>query len=49
LAVIILLLFLRVPVYRGAQEQNQVSYFTNLREGLVYVKDRGFRGQPVTP
>jgi len=38
-----------VPVHRGAQEQNQVSYFTNLREGLVYVKDRGFRGQPVTP
>jgi len=42
LAVAILLFFLQVPVHQGALAQQEVSYFTNLREGFAYVRDHAF-------
>ncbi len=41
-AVLILLWFLDVPVHAKALEKQTTGYFTDLREGLVYVKNHGY-------
>jgi MFS transporter, DHA3 family, macrolide efflux protein len=42
IAILILSLFLQVPVHKKATEKIQVSYFTDLREGLLYIKNHSF-------
>ena len=42
LAILILLLFLHVPVHAKALEKKPVTYLSDMREGLAYIKNRGF-------
>ncbi|MEN6327933.1 MAG: MFS transporter [Syntrophomonas sp.] len=42
IAVTILLWFLQVPVHAKALEARSISYFGDMREGLVYIKSHGF-------
>jgi len=41
-AVSILLLLLKVPVHEKAMEKRAVSYLSNMREGIAYVKEHQF-------
>ncbi len=42
IAVMILLLFLDVPIHKGAVEKQKTGYFTDLKEGLRYIGNHGF-------
>ena len=42
LAILILLLFLHVPVHAKALEKKPVTYLSDMREGLAYIRNRGF-------
>lgn len=42
IAVLILLLFLHIPVHAKALEKQSVSYFEDMRKGIIYVKNHGF-------
>ena len=42
LAILILLLFLHVPVHAKALEKKPFTYLSDMREGLAYIKNRGF-------
>lgn len=42
IAVLILLLFLHVPVHKGAAEKHETGYFTDMKEGLKYIGNHGF-------
>jgi len=37
IAVIVLLFLLKVPVHAKAQKTQEVSYFKDLREGIMYI------------
>jgi MFS transporter, DHA3 family, macrolide efflux protein len=41
-AVSILLLFLHVPAHAKALENQNISYFGDMREGLIYIRNHGF-------
>jgi len=42
IAIFILLVLLQVPSHKKALENTQLSYFTDLREGLLYIKNHSF-------
>ena len=42
IAVLILLLFLHVPVHAKALSRQSISYLTDMREGLIYIKNHQF-------
>ncbi len=42
MAIFILLVFLQVPIHKKALENNRLSYFIDLREGLLYIKNHSF-------
>jgi DHA3 family macrolide efflux protein-like MFS transporter len=42
IAIFILLVLLQVPSHKKALENTQLSYFTDLREGLLYIKHHSF-------
>ncbi len=42
IAVLILLLFLHVPIHKGAAEKQKTGYFTDMKEGLRYIGNHGF-------
>ncbi len=42
LAVIVLLLFLHIPVHAKAQQEQTISYFTDLKEGFSYISRQGY-------
>lgn len=42
IAVMILLLFLHVPIHKGASEKQKTGYFTDMKEGLRYIGNHGF-------
>lgn len=41
-AVVILLLFLNVPVHAKALEAQKINYFSDMQEGIAYIKNHGF-------
>ncbi|MDD3925370.1 MAG: MFS transporter [bacterium] len=41
-AILILLLFLRVPVHAKAAVKQTISYFGDMREGFIYIKNHDF-------
>ncbi|WP_326907971.1 MFS transporter [Sedimentibacter sp. MB31-C6] len=42
IAVVILLLFLRVPLHAKALEKQDISYFADMKEGLIYINKHSF-------
>lgn len=42
MAVLVLLVFLSVPSHRKAEDQVKTSYFTDLVEGLIYIRNHRF-------
>lgn len=42
IAVMVLLLFLHVPVHQKAMEKQAVSYFIDMREGYIYIKNHEY-------
>lgn len=42
LAVLILLLFLKVPIHRRALEKQELSYFADMKKGLSYINKHSF-------
>ncbi len=42
IAVLIMLLFLRVPIHAKAACKQSISYFGDMREGFAYIKDHDF-------
>ncbi len=42
IAIFILLVLLQVPSHKKALENTQLSYFTDLREGFLYIKNHSF-------
>jgi DHA3 family macrolide efflux protein-like MFS transporter len=42
IAVMILLLFLHVPIHKGAAEKQKTGYFTDMKEGMKYIGNHGF-------
>lgn len=42
IAVVVLLLFLKVPAHAKAQAPQTASYFKDLKEGLVYIRDHSY-------
>lgn len=42
LAIVVLLLFLKVPVHARAMEKIKTSYFLDMREGLSYIRGHSF-------
>lgn len=42
LAVIVLLLFLKVPAHAKAQSREKISYFKDLQEGIAYIRNHSY-------
>ncbi len=42
MAVMILLLFLNVPIHKGAEEKQKLGYFSDMKEGLRYIRNHDF-------
>lgn len=42
IAVMILLIFLHIPRHAGAEEKKQLSYFSDMMEGIRYIGDHAF-------
>ncbi|WP_410768541.1 MFS transporter [Fontibacillus sp. BL9] len=42
LAILTLLLFFKIPVHEKAAEKQSTSYFSDFKEGLIYIKDHDF-------
>lgn len=45
IAVLVLLIFLKVPAHAKAQSPQVTSYFNDLREGVLYIRNHGFLKQ----
>ncbi|MFA7467166.1 MAG: MFS transporter [Desulfotomaculaceae bacterium] len=42
IAVLVLLVFLHVPVHAKALEKQTISYFSDMREGILYIKNNAY-------
>ncbi|MBB6214497.1 DHA3 family macrolide efflux protein-like MFS transporter [Anaerosolibacter carboniphilus] len=42
IAVLVLLIFLKVPAHGKAQDAQGISYFKDLREGVLYIRDHAY-------
>ncbi|RCX23460.1 DHA3 family macrolide efflux protein-like MFS transporter [Fontibacillus phaseoli] len=42
LAILTLLLFFKIPVHKKATEKQSTSYFTDFKEGIIYIKNHDF-------